>query len=134
LASPVAVRGNATAATNTKLAVASKQGLGNRSAFTALTLARPIAVLAADATSPPETGATSSFPLIDLSTSLDIYLQHESPGTDKEANWLPAPTGGVKPMLRMYWPKQPVLSGTWVPSPIQKQPPSAATHSTTPPM
>jgi hypothetical protein len=31
--------------------------------------------------------------------SLDLYLQHESPGADKEANWLPAPTG--PPGLRM---------------------------------
>jgi len=66
--------------------------------------------------------------------SLDLYLQHDSPGKDKEANWLPAPAGRFKPMLRMYWPKQPVLSGEWVPPPIVKQPASAAKRATTPPL
>jgi hypothetical protein len=37
--------------------------------------------------------------------SITLYFQHESPGKDKEANWLPAPTGEFIPMLRMYWPK-----------------------------
>ena len=37
--------------------------------------------------------------------SLDIHVQHESPGKDKEANWLPAPAGKFVLMLRMYWPK-----------------------------
>jgi hypothetical protein len=66
--------------------------------------------------------------------SLDLYLQHESPGKDKQANWLPAPTGRFKPMLRMYWPQLPVLNGAWVPPPIVKQSKSAATRTTTPPM
>ena len=37
--------------------------------------------------------------------SLTLYFQNESPGKDKEANWLPAPKGEFIPMLRMYWPK-----------------------------
>ena len=42
--------------------------------------------------------------------SIDLYIQNESPGKDKESNWLPAPTGEFILMLRMYWPneKQPV--------------------------
>ena len=36
--------------------------------------------------------------------SLTLYFQNESPGSDKEANWLPAPKGEFIPMLRMYWP------------------------------
>jgi hypothetical protein len=35
--------------------------------------------------------------------SLDIYVQNESPGKDKEANWLPAPKGEFILMPRMYW-------------------------------
>ena len=38
--------------------------------------------------------------------SLTLYFQHNSPGNDKEANWLPAPQGDFIPMLRMYWPKE----------------------------
>jgi hypothetical protein len=34
--------------------------------------------------------------------STTLYFQHETPGKDKEANWLPAPTGDFIPMLRMY--------------------------------
>jgi hypothetical protein len=48
--------------------------------------------------------------------SLTIYIQNESPGKDKEANWLPAPKGEFILMLRMYWPKESapsILDGTW---------------------
>jgi hypothetical protein len=34
--------------------------------------------------------------------SVDLYIQKDSPGTDKEANWLPAPAGDFILMLRMY--------------------------------
>ncbi|MGA3360127.1 MAG: DUF1254 domain-containing protein [Halobacteriota archaeon] len=47
--------------------------------------------------------------------SLDIYIQRASPGSDKESNWLPAPSGGFNLMLRMYWPQESVLNGSWVP-------------------
>ena len=47
--------------------------------------------------------------------SLDIYIQRESPGQDKESNWLPAPASGPFTMnLRLYWPKAEVLDGSWV--------------------
>jgi len=36
--------------------------------------------------------------------SLTIYMQHESPGKNKESNWLPAPDGPIYLALRMYWP------------------------------
>ena len=48
--------------------------------------------------------------------SVDLFLQHESPGKDKESNWLPAPEGKLVLMLRMYWPKETppsLLDGTW---------------------
>jgi len=50
--------------------------------------------------------------------SLDIYIQHESPGKGKEANWLPAPAGEFNMTMRMYWPndKPPsILDGSWKP-------------------
>lgn len=48
--------------------------------------------------------------------SLTLYFQNESPGADKEANWLPAPKGDFIAMLRMYWPKETppsIIDGTW---------------------
>ena len=48
--------------------------------------------------------------------SIDLYIQHESPGKDKESNWLPAPQGQFILMMRLYWPKeQPpsILDGSW---------------------
>jgi hypothetical protein len=42
-----------------------------------------------------------------------IYLQHESPGADKESNWLPAPNSPFSLALRIYWPEQAILDGVW---------------------
>ena len=53
--------------------------------------------------------------------SVDLYLQADSPGKDKEANWLPAPKAKFVPMLRLYWPKETppsILDGTWKPPAI----------------
>jgi hypothetical protein len=48
--------------------------------------------------------------------SLDLYIQRQSPGNDKESNWLPAPASGSFTMnMRLYWPKAEVLDGTWSP-------------------
>jgi hypothetical protein len=44
-----------------------------------------------------------------------LYLQHDSPGPDREANWLPAPDGRFGTVLRMYIPKPEAVSGTWQP-------------------
>lgn len=55
--------------------------------------------------------------------STTLYFQKDSPGKDKEANWLPAPAGDFIPMLRMYWPteKDPsILTGSWTPPQVQK--------------
>lgn len=48
--------------------------------------------------------------------SVDLYIQNESPGPDKEANWLPAPKDQFILMMRLYWPKEKapsILDGTW---------------------
>jgi hypothetical protein len=50
--------------------------------------------------------------------SLDLYFQHESPGADKEANWLPAPTGPFNLTMRLYAPKSEALTGKWNPPPV----------------
>jgi hypothetical protein len=57
----------------------------------------------------------------DADGGLTLYVQNESPGKDKEPNWLPAPKGPFSTIMRLYWPKQEALDGTW------KQPPMAKT-------
>jgi hypothetical protein len=53
--------------------------------------------------------------------SLDIYIQTDSPGKDRESNWLPAPKSGpIGPTLRIYSPRQEVLDGSWTPPPVQR--------------
>jgi hypothetical protein len=55
--------------------------------------------------------------------SVDLYIQKDSPGADKESNWLPAPAGKFVLMLRMYWPnaKSPsIINGTWTIPPVKK--------------
>jgi len=47
--------------------------------------------------------------------SLTIYIQKESPGKDKESNWLPAPGGPIYLVMRLYWPKPAALDGAWKP-------------------
>ena len=55
--------------------------------------------------------------------SVDLYIQKDSPGSDKESNWLPAPSGKFILMLRMYWPneKDPsIVNGSWEIPPVKK--------------
>ncbi len=52
--------------------------------------------------------------------SLDIYIQHDSPGNVKESNWLPANAGDFNLIMRIYWPKETVLKGAWTPPPVKK--------------
>lgn len=47
------------------------------------------------------------------SGGITLYIQSESPGHDKEANWLPAPKGPFFAVLRVYWPKSTALDGSW---------------------
>lgn len=47
--------------------------------------------------------------------SIDLYIQKDSPGTEKEANWLPAPQGNFVLMFRFYWPEQALLDAKWEP-------------------
>ena len=55
--------------------------------------------------------------------SLDLYLQNENPGAEKESNWLPAPKGKFILMLRLYWPRErspSIINGTWKIPPVKK--------------
>jgi hypothetical protein len=54
--------------------------------------------------------------------SLDLYFQNESPGKDKEANWLPAPKEAFNLTMRLYGPKSEALTGKWSPPSVTKAP------------
>jgi hypothetical protein len=65
--------------------------------------------------------------------SVDLYLQHDNPGGDKEANWLPAPEGRFVLMLRLYWPKETtpsIINGTWKIPPVKIASPQAVAGKT----
>jgi hypothetical protein len=52
--------------------------------------------------------------------SLELYFQNESPGKDKEANWLPAPKESFNLTMRLYGPKSDALTGRWNPPAITR--------------
>jgi hypothetical protein len=49
-----------------------------------------------------------------------IYVQNQSPGKAKESNWLPGPAGKFMMVLRLYWPKDEALNGSWAPPALTK--------------
>lgn len=53
--------------------------------------------------------------------SLTLYAGSQSPGPDRESNWLPAPTGPFSLYIRAYWGKTPITDGTWQPPKIEPQ-------------
>jgi hypothetical protein len=55
--------------------------------------------------------------------SVTLYIQNESPGADKESNWLPAPKDKFVLMMRLYWPKEAnpsILDGSWIIPEVKK--------------
>ena len=56
----------------------------------------------------------------DADGGVTIYIQNETPGADKEANWLPAPKGPFAVYMRLYWPKPEALEGKWKQPPMQR--------------
>ena len=56
----------------------------------------------------------------DSDGGLTLYIQNESPGKDLEANWLPAPKGQFMTVMRLYWPKEAALNGTWTAPPLKR--------------
>lgn len=53
--------------------------------------------------------------------SLDIYIQKDSPGKDKESNWLPTPAGPFTMNLRLYLPKPEATDGRWTIPGLKRQ-------------
>jgi hypothetical protein len=52
--------------------------------------------------------------------SVDLYIQRHPPGADLESNWLPAAEGKFNLVLRVYWPKQSLLDGSWKVPPVNQ--------------
>ncbi|MCY1249511.1 hypothetical protein D9M72_630540 [compost metagenome] len=58
--------------------------------------------------------------------SLTLYIQKDSPGADKQSNWLPAPDDKIYLVMRLYWPKTeapsilPAGDGTWQPPGVKR--------------
>ena len=52
--------------------------------------------------------------------SIDLLIQHNSPGSDKESNWLPAPEGKFVLMFRFYWPEEAIINGSWNPPAVKR--------------
>ena len=56
----------------------------------------------------------------DKDGGVTIYIQAESPGAEKEANWLPAPHGPFMMAMRYYWPRPGLLKGQWKSPPVER--------------
>jgi hypothetical protein len=56
----------------------------------------------------------------DADGGLTLIVQNESPGKDKEANWLPAPKGPFSMIMRLYWPKEEAVEGKWTAPPARQ--------------
>jgi len=52
--------------------------------------------------------------------SLDLDIQNEDPGPDRESNWLPSGDGPYNLTIRLYWPKQAIFDGTWHPPALER--------------
>ncbi len=54
--------------------------------------------------------------------SVTIYVQHDSPGKPLESNWLPAPPDSFNVFMRLYWPGDAILNGTWKMPAVERVP------------
>ncbi|GAA2803562.1 DUF1254 domain-containing protein [Nonomuraea dietziae] len=87
-------------------------------AFWSLTMYDPTGFLVDNPINRYEIGHVAK-PVANPDGSVDLYIQHDAPA-DKQDNWLPAPAEGFNLILRMYWPEESVVDGTWAPPPITK--------------
>ena len=61
----------------------------------------------------------------DADGGITLYVQNESPGKDRESNWLPAPKGSFFSVMRLYWPEAQALNGKWKAPPLQRGEPNS---------
>jgi hypothetical protein len=96
-----------------------KKGLPDVKAFWSVTMYNPQYNLVANPINRYSRGDRSGMKT-DADGSLTIYVQKDSPGPDKEANWLPAPGGQFFMILRTYLPGTDLVQQTWQPPPITR--------------
>lgn len=56
----------------------------------------------------------------DPDDGITLYVQHDSPGPDKESNWLSFPSGPFLVAMRLYWPKPAAYDGEWKNPPMRR--------------
>ncbi len=90
-------------------------------AFWSVTLYQPNFYLARNAIDRYALGSNDGLQ-IDRDGTLTIYIQRESPGRERESNWLPSPAGDFLLAMRLYWPKDVVGDGSWNPPAVMRAP------------
>jgi hypothetical protein len=60
--------------------------------------------------------------------SLDLLIQHDAPGGDRDSNWLPAPSGKFNLSLRLFWPRESVIEAKWRPPAVADYAAASATR------
>jgi hypothetical protein len=97
-----------------------KGGLPPVNGFWSLTLYNKAHLFEPNALNRYSLGTKSKSLQYDADGSLPLHFQRESPGKDRESNWVPAPTGEFSLYIRAYWPKAEILEGRWVPPNVIK--------------
>jgi hypothetical protein len=97
-----------------------KGGLPPVNGFWSLTLYNKAHLFEPNALNRYSLGTKSKSLKYDADGSMTLHFQHDSPGKDRESNWVPAPTGEFSLYIRSYWPKAEILEGRWVPPNVIK--------------
>jgi hypothetical protein len=92
-----------------------KGGLPPVNGFWSLTLYNKAHLLEPNPLNRYSLGTKSKSLQYDAKGSLTLYYQHDSPGKDKESNWVPAPPDDFSLYIRSYWPKAEIIEGRWTP-------------------
>jgi hypothetical protein len=96
-----------------------KGGLPPVNGFWSLTLYNKAHLFAPNSLNRYSLGTKSKSLKYNPDGSLTFYYQHDSPGAEKESNWVPAPQEEFSLYIRCYWPKKEILDGTWLPPKVE---------------
>jgi hypothetical protein len=88
--------------------------------FWSLTLYNKAHLFSPNALNRYSLGTKSKSLKYDPDGGLTFYFRHDSPGAEKESNWVPAPKEEFSLYIRAYWPKKAILEGTWLPPKVER--------------